>query len=127
MPADVTTVPAEDKVWGETRRIHASDHCLVFHASIRPGTYCSQHYHEHRRNDFYVVAGVLRVHFYRNRSEAAPHRTAVLAAGQKCVAEPGEWHRFEALDGPVELIETYWLRIEADDIVRHDAGGRTAA
>ncbi len=124
MPNTVTGTLEIVKAWGRTRRVFLGHGAEIWHASIVPGGYSSQHRHRKNFNQFYVVGGELLVHFYLAKGDQQPHRTCELHRGDQLVVNPMEWHRFEAVTG-VELIETYWVSLGEEDIERYDVGGRT--
>lgn len=122
---DPTPVPVVNKIWGRTRQVFANPNCEVHHASIDPNTWCSRHFHAWKWNMFYVISGELLVHYYNNEFATIPLRTETVRAGEQLRVAPRQWHKFEAVGSPVELIEVYWAEeVLAGDIVRADVGGR---
>lgn len=119
-------VSVQRKPWGETRCVFRDQTHEVWHASIRRGGYSSRHFHERKANEFYVVAGVLKVHVWDAQYSTQPRVTHVLTAGERVMVDDHVWHTFEA-DSDVELIETYYSHLKGEDIVRHDTGGLKAA
>lgn len=115
-------VTPQIKLWGHTRRLHSDSHCEVCHAKIKKGGFSSQHRHEHKDNMFYVLSGTLFVYVYANYQKLPPVKTYQIEAGQQIIIPAGTWHQFEARTD-VELIETYWVRLNTEDITRADEGG----
>ncbi len=125
---DPKHVKVEKKVWGHTRRVFANANCEVHHASIDPNTWCSRHFHAWKWNQFYVISGELQVQFFNNEFAVLPYWTVTVKAGEEFKVPPRQWHRFEAVGPPVELIEVYWAEeVLANDITRADTGGRKGA
>lgn len=122
---DAKHVAVIGKVWGRTRPVFANQNAEVHHASIEPHTYCSRHFHQWKWNQFYVLSGELQVHYYANDVSTIPTQTVTVRAGEQFRVPPRQWHKFEAVGSPVELIEVYWAEeVLAGDIVRADVGGR---
>lgn len=125
---DPKPVVAVSKIWGKTRQIMANPNCEVHHASIDRGTWCSRHYHAWKWNLFYVISGELEVQFFNNEFSVIPVTAYTVRAGEQFKVPPRQWHRFEAVGSPVELIEVYWAEeVLAGDIIRADTGGRKEA
>lgn len=49
------------KVWGETREIAHTQFYSRHELILRPNTYCSLHYHQHRANKFTIISGVVTI------------------------------------------------------------------
>jgi len=123
-----THVGVQPKIWGKTRPVFANANCEVHHASIDPNTWCSRHFHQWKWNQFYVMSGELLVHYFDSEISTHPKNTYRVGAGEQFKVPPGQWHKFEAVGSPVELIEVYWAEeVLAGDIIRADTGGRKEA
>lgn len=108
----------QGKIWGTTTRIFFSPTARVDYAEIRAGFRCSNHYHRHGHNLFYVIDGRLRIVVRRDNLEDE----VTLESGQSLTVDPTLVHRFESLTD-VKLIEVYWTELIGEDIVREDQGG----
>jgi mannose-6-phosphate isomerase-like protein (cupin superfamily) len=106
------------KVWGWTKPILQTQTVEVQHLSVKAGWRCSDHYHGHKHNRFYVVAGRLKV----VTQKAGLADEVVLGPGEMTDVLPGDEHRFEA-ETDCELVELYWVTLDPDDIVRRTQGG----
>lgn len=62
----------------------ASLHSLA-HIVIAPGRSSSQHYHKISEETYYILAGNARM--------VIDQHELVLAPGQACLIQPGEWHQ----------------------------------
>ena len=100
------------KAWGYTvpmleERFLATEACFVF-----AGGHSSLHYHEAKRNSFYVNFGILSVVSY------CPSGVNIqtIVGGQSCHVERFVPHYFVALT-PSQFIQFYTGDVESDDII----------
>lgn len=110
----------QGKNWGTTALIHRGNNVEVHYIEIEKGGFCSEHIHQHKFNKFTVLEGELEVKIWK--SEKAIDRI-VLKQGHELTVAPGEFHQFAAVTF-VRAIETYWVELEKDDIVRRTQGGK---
>lgn len=81
---------------------------------------CSMHRHRHKANAFLMVSGRLRI--VVEKSDYDLTDVTDLTAGDCCVVQPGEYHRFEA-ETDVVCFEVYFPPAVTRDIERRDCGG----
>lgn len=107
------------KIWGSTQPLfdHNNVECHIIH--IKRGHVCSLHHHNHRKNGFFVVLGRLMIETHKNDYELIDR--TVLGPNQLTESNPGEKHRFIALEDTV-AVEWYWVELDHDDIERADHG-----
>ena len=124
---DPVAVTRRSKAWGFNQAVHQNDSFELHHAFIHSDGYSSCHYHKNKYNLFYVLYGTLMVHFYGDEVSAnngAIAYSVTLEPGDKLVVPPKVWHRFQALNEYVDLLEAYWVHsVDPEDIVRKDVGG----
>lgn len=117
---DALSVRKEEKLWGRNHIIHLDNSFQICHIHIAKGGYCSNHFHEHKWNQFYIISGKLMVSCY-NRDGTIKSTTMVRP--MECIKiPPGLNHKFEAIE-ETEALEIYWSELSEHDIVRTDIGG----
>lgn len=109
------------KVWGSTNVLLAKATVEMHRMWIEPRSRCSMHKHHFKWNGFLCLSGRLTIVVEKN-DYALTDRT-VLEPGEFMEVPPGEFHRFESGDEPVDAIELYYLEPLSEDIVRKDCGG----
>lgn len=112
----------QGKVWGETRTLFANSNAEVHMIDITKGGYCSTHYHKTKYNKFIVLSGKLMVTIWKDYGSETLQDITVLEPGMECTVEPGDKHKFDALDD-TRALEIYYVDLSANDIVRSDHGG----
>lgn len=113
----------EKKIWGETAVIVEHAVFSLHHLRIGPRAYCSEHFHEHRYNGFFVVHGALTVKHFSAATDAVEF-SVELRAGEYHEVAPGVWHQFETGDSDAEALEVYFPPDLRDaDIIRRTIGG----
>ncbi len=115
----------QGKNWGYTTRIFKSEVNSVYHLEIKKGGYCSEHYHNHKHNEFYVIMGVLEMTIWQQDdagSETGLKDVTLLASGQSTSVPPGLYHQFRAIT-KCEAIEIYQVSLDEPDIERRSEGG----
>lgn len=116
------------KAWGHNTPVKSCESFEVHYASIESHGFSSAHCHMHKYNQFFVLYGTLIVQMYGSEADAAEHKVAeevILTPGSSFTVPPRVWHRFQAGDFDVDLIEVYWPQtICASDIKRVDVGGK---
>ena len=109
----------QGKNWGYTTKIFENAMVSAHHLEIEEGGYCSEHYHKHKYNLFYIITGVLELTIWRNGK--TPDVT-VIEAGQLTAISPGFYHKFKGLT-KCEAIEIYQVLLIEPDIERRTVGG----
>lgn len=110
----------EAKIWGDTTLIWCNESTIVHRINIIKGGYCSKHYHSHRSNLFHVESGKLQIDVWKENGVVD---TTILCLGESTEVPPNVFHRFTALE-ETKALEVYWVKIDKEDIVREDQGGR---
>jgi quercetin dioxygenase-like cupin family protein len=123
-------VETETKIWGSAKHVFSDPHAAVSILETIKGGYCSRHFHSQRVNRFVVQSGVIEVVEYNQTGELETNRTK-LESGDVHDVEAGVVHRFEVIE-PGMVVEVYYPqrptdRVNHDDIVRLDIGGRAIA
>ena len=109
----------QGKNWGYTTEFFRNAMVSAYHLEINKGGYCSEHYHEHKYNLFYVTKGELEIAIWRD--DKIPDIT-VLKAGQQATVPPGFYHKFKGIT-ECECIEIYQVLLIEPDIYRRTQGG----
>lgn len=109
------------KTWGETRLLFRNDNFEVHRIYIKEGGFCSKHLHKHKHNIFYVDKGCLSIDVWKNDYDLIDE--TFLKDGDIMDVSPGQYHRFEAVNGPVVAYEIYYCEPISGDIVRESVGG----
>ncbi len=109
----------QSKLWGHTQCIFVGPFSEHHYLKINKGGYCSEHYHQHKWNRFFLISGSLKVIIYKENGQDE----TVLQPGNFTDVPPGEYHKFEALED-CECLEIYWTDdLQPDDISRRSTGG----
>lgn len=108
----------QGKAWGETTGFFTNAVVSAHHLSIKKGGICSEHYHNHKSNLFYVISGKLEVTIWLGQGSKD---ITVLGSGQATAVPPGLWHRFRGLTD-VECIEIYQVFLQEPDLERRTTG-----
>lgn len=109
------------KIWGNTELIHANG-VLEFHRiEYRAGYKCSEHYHKHKWNGFFVESGKMIVRVWQTADQEGLVDETVLSAGDFTQVKPGLVHQFEGVEDGVAF-ELYWAEFSHDDIERRTIG-----
>lgn len=107
------------KAWGFTSELFEKPFLSFYVCFANLNGYCSLHYHEAKRNTFYVYDGLLKVVTFNQ----AGMTSDVLTRGQSLDVERFVPHFFIALT-PTQFFEMYTGdSVEADDIKRIVDGG----
>lgn len=109
----------QGKNWGYTTEFFRNAMVSAHHLEINEGGFCSEHYHKHKYNLFYVIAGVLEITIWRE--DGKPDVT-IIEAGQSTGVPPEFYHKFKALT-ECECIEVYQVLLNEPDIERRTRGG----
>jgi mannose-6-phosphate isomerase-like protein (cupin superfamily) len=112
------------KIWGNTELIHANS-VLEFHRiEFKAGYKCSEHFHIHKFNGFYVESGKMIVRVWQDDDQVGLVDETILSAGQFTQVKPGKIHQFEGVEDGVAF-ELYWApALDPDDIVRRTIGSQ---
>ena len=117
---EVLSVRQEEKLWGRNHIIHLDNSFQICHIFINKGGYCSNHFHSHKWNQFYIISGKLVVNTYER--DGSIKNMTVLGPTECIKIPPNMNHRFEALED-TQAMEIYWSELSEHDIVRTDIGG----
>jgi mannose-6-phosphate isomerase-like protein (cupin superfamily) len=120
----------QGKNWGYTTEIFRNAMVSAHHLEIKKGGYCSEHYHKHKYNLFYVISGVLELTIWRDEERVDKNfnpvsdgkDVTVIEPGQSTAIPPGFYHKFKAL-AKCEAIEIYQVLLIEPDIERRTVGG----
>ena len=110
----------EGKNWGYTTEFFRNAMVSAHHLEIDEGGFCSEHYHDHKYNVFYVLHGVLEVMIWRDEKDKIPDVTT-LSVGQSTAVSPGFYHMFRGVT-KCEAIEMYQVLLNEPDIERRTKG-----
>ena len=108
----------QGKIWGATELLFGQNNVRVHRLEIKANGYCSKHKHVAKYNMFYVESGEVVIEVWKHDSVDETH----LYTGDCSIVEPGEYHRFKAVEDSV-VYEMYWAELWSDDIVREVVGG----
>ena len=109
------------KIWGNTELVHANG-VLEFHRiEYRAGYKCSEHYHKHKWNGFFVESGSMIVRVWQTADQEGLVDETILGAGDFTQVKPGLVHQFEGLEDGVAF-ELYWAEFNHNDIERRTVG-----
>jgi mannose-6-phosphate isomerase-like protein (cupin superfamily) len=112
------------KIWGNTELIHANG-VLEFHRiEYKSGYKCSEHYHKHKWNGFFVESGKMLVRVWQTADQEGLVDETILQAGDFTQVKPGLVHQFEGIEDGVAF-ELYWAEFSHDDIERRTVGTKT--
>jgi len=109
----------QGKIWGFTAEFFRNSIVSAHHLSIKKGKFCSEHFHKHKYNLFYVISGELEITIWRDKSLKD---ITIVYEGQTTAIPPGFYHKFRALTD-VECIEIYQVLLIEPDIERRTVGG----
>ena len=113
------------KIWGNTELVHANG-VLEFHRiEYRAGYKCSEHYHKHKWNGFFVESGSMIVRVWQTADQEGLVDETILGAGDFTQVKPGLVHQFEGLEDGVAF-ELYWAEFNHNDIERRTVGTSVA-
>ncbi len=113
----------QGKNWGYTTEIFRNAMVSAHHLEVNEGGYCSEHYHEHKYNQFYVISGELEITIWREDKKGTRLvDKTILKAGQSSAVSPGFWHMFRGLT-KCDAIEHYQVLLNEPDIKRRTVGG----
>lgn len=113
----------QGKVWGKTSPLFNKNNVEIHFAEIKKGGYCSKHTHKYKFNRFIVLKGKLKVTIWKDYgNDSQLEDVSILDNSQECTVNPGDFHKFEALENTT-LLEIYWVELNKDDIIRLDHGG----
>ena len=113
------------KIWGNTELVHANG-VLEFHRiQYRAGYKCSEHYHKHKWNGFFVESGSMIVRVWQTADQEGLVDETILKAGDFTQVKPGLVHQFEGLEDGVAF-ELYWAEFNHNDIERRTVGTSVA-
>jgi len=113
------------KIWGNTELVHANG-VLEFHRiQFRAGYKCSEHYHKHKWNGFFVESGKMIVRVWQTADQEGLVDETVLSAGDFTQVKPGLVHQFEGVEDGVAF-ELYWAEFNHNDIERRTVGTSVA-
>lgn len=110
----------QGKTWGYTTEIFRNALFSAHHIEVNEGGYCSEHYHEHKYNQFYVISGVLEITIWHNGKTSD---VTIVEAGQSTAIPPGFYHKFKGLT-KCDAIEHYQVLLNEPDIKRRTVGGQ---
>lgn len=111
----------EEKLWGTSSAIYFGDSLSACHISIKKGGFCSNHRHERKWNQIYVVSGLISVQIYKD-DRSTVESVYYIGPGQALTMRPGINHKFQAMED-TEALELYFASVSDEDIVREDTGG----
>lgn len=116
-----------DKPWGKSHCVFNNGLFESHVIYVSKGGFCSQHYHEHKYNRFYVISGMLNVIEYLNKDDTTKvlENTITLEAMDFYDIKPGVLHKFHAITDVVAC-EIYWPFHSNEDIIRKTTGGITS-
>ncbi len=113
----------QGKVWGYTSPLFNKNNVEMHLMHIKKGGYCSKHFHKSKFNRFVVTHGKLKITIWKDYgNETILEDITIISSGEECTVNPGDFHRFEALED-TEALEIYWVSLLENDIVREDQGG----
>ena len=109
------------KIWGNTELVHANG-VLEFHRiEYLAGYKCSEHYHKHKWNGFFVESGKMIVRVWQTADQEGLVDETILEAGDFTQVKPGLVHQFEGVEDGVAF-ELYWAEFSHNDIERRTVG-----
>lgn len=108
----------EQKDWGTRERIFLNDTTTVDRLQIVKGGYCSNHFHRHKRNWFYILTGKLKISLGLSGIGGV-----ILGPAESYCIPIDLTHNFEALEEVVCIEISSQVDISEDDIVRFDKSG----
>lgn len=116
----------QGKEWGYTTKFFCNALFSAHHLEIKEGGFCSEHKHEFKTNEFYVMSGKLEIIIFRENPKhpmmPEVEDKTILTEGQSTAIPPGVWHKFKGITD-VECIEVYHVFLQEPDIERRTKGG----
>ena len=110
----------QGKIWGFTTEIFRNALFSAHHIEVNEGGFCSEHCHEHKYNQFYVISGKLEITIWREKNKKPD--VTIIEAGQSTAVSPGFFHKFKGLI-KCDAIEHYQVLLNEPDIKRRTVGG----
>ena len=107
--------------WGTYQVLYSADTYRVKRLVIDPGAALSNQYHQHRKENWKVVKGQVKLELMHPDKDIKPY-TINLEEGAAWTIGKGTWHKASnPTDEPVEVIEI-WTgdQLSEDDIVRQE-------
>lgn len=108
------------KPWGTTECLIESPMMQLHRITVVANAFCSEHKHAGRANVFYVVAGMLEIHWW----EKGKRKSVVLCHGESHTILPGVRHQFRTRVPAAIALEMYYPVLNLGDIIRYSKGGR---
>ncbi len=109
------------KIWGNTECLFNKNNVSIHRIEAKKGYMCSEHYHEHRYNMFYIETGILKIEVWQKDYDLIDE--TILLDGQSTCIPPGLKHRFSALEDTIAF-EIYYVELNDQDIVRLNSGSK---
>ena len=103
-----------EKLWGKTQLVFDNEIIHIYSAWIKPGGFCSKHYHKNKHNLFFVQSGSIVVKIW-DKETINEHK---LLTGDKILVNSNTWHQFVAIEESI-VLEIYYSTIDHEDIIRH--------
>jgi len=110
----MSTVQA--KIWGTNTEIYHTEVVSVNVLHIVKGGTCSLHTHKSKHNLFYVISGELKL-------QVKYLGELIFPPGGEWLVQAGQEHRFQAMV-PTVVVETVFVKLDANDIDRKEIGYR---
>lgn len=108
----------QKKVWGTTALIFDENNVIIHYLNINKKGYCSEHFHKHKDNIFYIISGILKITIFKKHKQDI----YMLRSGDTIKIPAESYHIFEAISN-VQCIEVYSIKLDNDDIIRRTVGG----
>ena len=117
----------QGKVWGNTSLLFVKNNVELHFIQAIKGGYCSKHCHKTKYNKFIVLSGKLKISIWKDYKNSHGHSNILeditfISDGEECTVNPGDYHRFEAMED-TNALELYWVDLLENDIIRSDCGG----
>ena len=109
----------DGKIWGVTEEVFVNNNVELHKIEVKPGGYCSKHFHRYKHNFFLVLEGNLDISVWKDYGLVDKTH---LYAGDKMSVPPGQYHQFSSTSGCV-AIEVYYVTLDGADIIRENTGG----
>ena len=106
------------KVWGTTQVVFDWNNVEVNRLLPIKSSFCSEHRHHSKHSRFFVLRGKIHVKIFRDDLTDVVE----LGPGGSTDIPPNVWHQFD-VDEDSDVIEIYWVELDADDIERRTKGG----
>jgi quercetin dioxygenase-like cupin family protein len=111
----------QGKIWGKTQNIFKNSNFELHRIEAKKGGFSSKHQHKHKYNAFFIEEGKLKITIYETNYDLVDE--TIISTGEITVANPGTYHRFEALEDTI-CYEMYWVELDSSDIERENVGGK---